>query len=93
MGLLESIASRYSNQSFFWSLSVDNEQTLGILNLAIKTYRPPPWHTKVDSIQEWPGTDFNITSVEAVAILGMSSVFGMKAIATTLLLMGKAVGI
>ncbi|KAI4621129.1 uncharacterized protein J4E87_006757 [Alternaria ethzedia] len=45
---------------------------MDILNLAIKTHRPPPWHTKVDSIQEWTGTDFDIISVEAVAILALA---------------------
>ena len=57
----------------FWGLSADSEQILGILNLAINTHRPRSGHTEVDSIQEWPGIDFDITSVEAVTILGRSS--------------------
>ncbi len=63
----------------FWSLSVNNQQTLRILNLAFKTYKPPPGHRKVDNIQEWPGTDFDIASVEATAILGMCLPLNMMA--------------
>ncbi|CAG5159500.1 uncharacterized protein ALTATR162_LOCUS5613 [Alternaria atra] len=54
----------------FWSISVSNRQTLNILNLAFRTYKPPPGQQKVNSIQDWPGTDFEITSIEALAILG-----------------------
>ena len=62
-----------------WSLSVNNQQTLSVLNLAFKTYTPPPGQRKVDSIQDWPGTDFNINSVEALAILGMYGPFNTTA--------------
>jgi hypothetical protein len=57
----------------FWSICVTNQQTMNILNLAFKTYKPPPGNSKVDGVQEWPGTDFNIPSVEAHAILGKSA--------------------
>jgi hypothetical protein len=56
-----------------WSVSVNNRQTLNILHLAFRTYKPPPGQQKVNSIQDWPGTEFEITSIEALAILGKCS--------------------
>jgi hypothetical protein len=58
-------------------MSVNNRQTLNILNLAFSTYKPPPGQQKVSSVQDWPGTDFGITSVEALASLGKCGPFMM----------------
>jgi hypothetical protein len=55
-----------------WSICVTNQKTLNILNIAFQTYQPLPGHTKVDSAQDWPGTDLDISSVEGQAILGKS---------------------
>ncbi|CAN9193726.1 unnamed protein product [Alternaria alternata] len=63
----------------FWSVSVNNRQTLDILSLVFKTYQPPPGQQRVNSVQDWPGTDFEITSVEALAILGKFSPSTMAA--------------
>ena len=61
----------YSNTiTGIWSIFVTNQLTRSVLNLAFMTYTPPPGQQRVDGIQEWPGTEFEMHTVEAQAILG-----------------------
>lgn len=54
-----------------WSTKVVNDETRHILNQAFRTYQPLLGKPKVDRVQLWPGTNFDVSSVEGQAILGM----------------------
>ncbi|KAH7396084.1 hypothetical protein BKA66DRAFT_484836, partial [Pyrenochaeta sp. MPI-SDFR-AT-0127] len=66
-------AGAVKNINALWSTKVINKSTRQILAMAFQTYKPQPGTPKVDSPQLWPGTDFDISTVEGQAILGESS--------------------
>ncbi|EDU42564.1 conserved hypothetical protein [Pyrenophora tritici-repentis Pt-1C-BFP] len=67
---------RFSTITAIWSICVTNQITLSILEVAMKTYLPPPGQQRANGFQVWPGTDFEMHTIEAQAILGTPNGIG-----------------
>ncbi|KAL6706277.1 hypothetical protein ACN47E_005567 [Coniothyrium glycines] len=65
-GLWSRVAKASNNINAFWSIAITNLDTQRTINRALRA-------RGINAVQEWPGTQFDVGSLEGLAILGSSN--------------------